>query len=78
MDVWESSETSFPALEKLVIKDYEQLEEIPSCFAEIATLRLIKVINCSESVRNSARSIKDDVENTQGYDRLQVHIPKNY
>ncbi|PHU02068.1 hypothetical protein BC332_27319 [Capsicum chinense] len=78
MDVWESSETPFPALEKLVIKDCEQLEEIPSCFAEIATLRLIKVINCSESVRNSARSIKDDVENTQGYDRLQVHIPKNY
>ncbi|WMV28160.1 hypothetical protein MTR67_021545 [Solanum verrucosum] len=78
MNQWESLDTSFPMLEKLVIKDCEQLEEIPSSFADIPTLRLIKLINCSESVRDSAQSIKEEVENTQGYERLQLHIPKNF
>lgn len=78
MDQWESADTSFPQLEKLVIKDCEQLEEIPFSFADIVTLRLIKVINCSDSVRDSAQSIRDEVENNEGIDRLQIHIPKNY
>ncbi|MCD7472530.1 hypothetical protein HAX54_013788 [Datura stramonium] len=78
MNQWESAETSFPVLEKLFIKDCEQLEEIPSSFADIESLRLIKVINCSKSVRDSAQSIRQYVEDMQGYERLQVHIPKNY
>ncbi|XP_004238957.1 putative late blight resistance protein homolog R1A-10 [Solanum lycopersicum] len=78
MNQWEASDTSFPMLEKLVIKDCEQLEEIPSSFADISTLRLIKLINCSESVRESAQRIKRDVEDTEGVERLQLHIPKNY
>ncbi|XP_016473027.1 putative late blight resistance protein homolog R1A-10 [Nicotiana tabacum] len=78
MNQWDSSETSFPELEKLVIKDCEQLEEIPSSFADIETLRLIKMVNCSKSAGDSAQSIKKDVEYTQGYERLQVLIPKNY
>uniref|UniRef100_M0ZJN9 NBS-LRR resistance protein n=2 Tax=Solanum tuberosum TaxID=4113 RepID=M0ZJN9_SOLTU len=78
MTKWSCSEESFPCLEYLVIKNCPKLEEIPDSFADIPTLQLIKVINCSESVRNSAQNIKEDVENTEGNERLQLHIPKNY
>ncbi|CAN4121896.1 unnamed protein product [Withania somnifera] len=78
MNKWECSETSFPVLEKLVIKDCDQLEEIPSSFSDIETLRLIKLINCSKSVRNSAQRIKEEVECNQRYERLQLQIPRNY
>ncbi|XP_009613202.1 putative late blight resistance protein homolog R1B-12 [Nicotiana tomentosiformis] len=73
---WHSSDTSFPVLEKLVIKDCGRLEKIPSSFAEILSLKSIKVINCSDSVENSAWDIKKEAEDTEGSDRIQVHIPK--
>ncbi|KAH0671779.1 hypothetical protein KY290_023965 [Solanum tuberosum] len=75
MTKWSCSEESFPRLEYLVIKSCPKLEEIPDTFADIPTLQLIKVINCSESVRDSAKNIKEKVEYTQGNERLQLHIP---
>ncbi|KAH0671062.1 hypothetical protein KY289_025555 [Solanum tuberosum] len=76
MTKWNCSEESFPCLEYLVIKNCPKLEEIPPSFADIPTLQLIKVINCSESVRDSAENIKEEVENNEGNDRIQLHIPK--
>ena len=78
MTKWSCREESFPCLEYLVIKSCPKLEEIPEAFVYIPRLRLIKVINCSESVRDSAQRIKQDVEDIEGDERLQLHIPKNY
>ncbi|XP_004238960.1 putative late blight resistance protein homolog R1B-17 isoform X2 [Solanum lycopersicum] len=78
MTKWSCIEESFPCLEYLVIKSCPKLEEIPEAFVYIPRLRLIKVINCSESVRDSAQRIKQDVEDIEGDERLQLHIPKNY
>ncbi|PHU02069.1 hypothetical protein BC332_27320 [Capsicum chinense] len=76
MTWWDCSYESFPQLECLVIKSCSKLEEIPSNFADIPTLRLIKVIDCSNSVGDSALLIKEDMEQ-YGYELLQVHILKN-
>ncbi|KAK4375300.1 hypothetical protein RND71_005977 [Anisodus tanguticus] len=75
MTEWLSSdsEASFPVLEKLVIDDC-RLEEIPSSFTDIPTLKLIKLIGCSESVEISALNIKKEVEEITGCDGLRVHI----
>ncbi|MCD7462079.1 hypothetical protein HAX54_047723, partial [Datura stramonium] len=53
-----------------------KLEEIPLSFADIMLLRSIKVIDCSDSVGSSAVRIKHEIEEIEGFDRLQVHIMK--
>ncbi|XP_059304770.1 putative late blight resistance protein homolog R1B-12 isoform X2 [Lycium ferocissimum] len=72
MTEWRSLETSFPMLEKLVIDYCWRLQEIPSSFADIPTLKLIKLIRCSKSLKNSALNIKKEVEEKTGCDSLQV------
>ncbi|PHT71222.1 hypothetical protein T459_26326 [Capsicum annuum] len=76
MTHWYCSDESFPSLEYLVIKSCSKLEEIPLSFADVPTLRLIKVTDCSKSVGDSALSIKQDMEDL-GNELLQVHILKN-
>ncbi|KAM3203682.1 hypothetical protein P3L10_031308 [Capsicum annuum] len=77
MTQWYCSDAyeSFPSLEYLVIKSCSKLEEIPLSFADVPTLRLLKVTDCSKSVGDSALLIKQDMEE-YGCE-LQVHILKN-
>nr|XP_016515227.1 PREDICTED: putative late blight resistance protein homolog R1B-23 [Nicotiana tabacum] len=74
MDEWCSSEASFPVLEKLVIRRCEYLQEIPSSFADIQTLKLIRLWGCKKSVEDSALNIKKEVEDITGCDSLQVQL----
>ncbi|XP_070006066.1 putative late blight resistance protein homolog R1C-3 [Nicotiana sylvestris] len=71
---WKASEESFPMLEKLVIKGYCYLEEIPPCFVDVPTLQLIEVEDCMDSLGVSAMNIKKEIEETTGCDSLQVRI----
>ncbi|KAF3636026.1 putative mediator of RNA polymerase II transcription subunit 25-like [Capsicum annuum] len=72
---WYCSDESFPSLKYLVIKSCSKLEEIPLSFVEVPTLQLIKIIDCSNSVGDSALKIEKEMEE---YDcELQVHILKN-
>ncbi|XP_075112996.1 late blight resistance protein R1-A-like isoform X1 [Nicotiana tabacum] len=74
MTEWRSSEASFPVLEKLVIRRCEKLQEIPSSFADIQTLKLIRLRGCMKSVEDSALNIKKEVEDITGCDSLQVQV----
>nr|XP_016459939.1 PREDICTED: late blight resistance protein R1-A-like [Nicotiana tabacum] len=47
MTEWFSSDTSFPVLEKLVIDNCWRLQDIPSSFVDIPTLKSIKLRYCS-------------------------------
>ncbi|PHU02060.1 hypothetical protein BC332_27311 [Capsicum chinense] len=76
MTHWYCSDESFPSLEYLVIKSCSKLEEIPLSFADVPTLQLIRVTDCSKSVGDSALSIKQDMEDL-GNGFFQVHILKN-
>ncbi|XP_049369982.1 putative late blight resistance protein homolog R1A-3 [Solanum verrucosum] len=72
---WDASEESFPLLETLVIKKCSNLEEIPLSFADIPTLKQIKLIDCyNESLMDSAERIKKGVEETEGNDRIDLII----
>ncbi|MCD7472536.1 hypothetical protein HAX54_013794 [Datura stramonium] len=77
MTRWICSDESFPLLEKLVIKSCSKLEEIPFSFADIMSLQLIKLIDCSDSIIHSAVKIKEDIQELVGVDYLNLHILKN-
>ncbi|CDP12547.1 unnamed protein product [Coffea canephora] len=57
---WAVPAEPFPSLENLVLIDCTKLQEIPSSFAEISTLRMIKVRGCSPNVEKSAQTIFEE------------------
>ncbi|KAM3357292.1 putative late blight resistance protein R1A-3 [Capsicum galapagoense] len=70
---WDASEESFPQLEKLVISFCCKLEEIPLSFADIPTLKQVKLIGpCADSLEASAVRIKEDVIENEGNDRIEI------
>ncbi|WMV48550.1 hypothetical protein MTR67_041935 [Solanum verrucosum] len=70
---WDASEESFPLLETLVIKKCSDLEEIPLSFADIPSLKQIKLIFCyNKSLQASAVRIKKEVEEIEGCDRIDL------
>ncbi|WMV54467.1 hypothetical protein MTR67_047852 [Solanum verrucosum] len=72
---WDASEESFPLLETLVIKECYNLEEIPLIFADIPTLKQSKLIRCkNKSLEALALRIKEDVEENEGNDRIDLII----
>ncbi|WMV48527.1 hypothetical protein MTR67_041923 [Solanum verrucosum] len=71
---WDISEESFPQLETLVIRGCKNLEEIPLSFADIPTLKQIKLIRCNKFLEDSAERIKKDVEENEGNDRTDLII----
>nr|XP_009777374.1 PREDICTED: putative late blight resistance protein homolog R1A-3 isoform X1 [Nicotiana sylvestris]XP_009777375.1 PREDICTED: putative late blight resistance protein homolog R1A-3 isoform X1 [Nicotiana sylvestris] len=73
---WDASEESFPRLETLVIKISRYLEEIPLSFADIPTLKQIKLMRCSnnKSLVASALRIKKEVEENEGCNRVEIII----
>ncbi|KAK6787273.1 hypothetical protein RDI58_015798 [Solanum bulbocastanum] len=72
MEEWKASEESFPVLEELSIRIGYFYKEIPPSFADIPTLRLIKLYDYTDSLGVSAMNIKKEIEENTGCDSLQV------
>ncbi|PHU13500.1 hypothetical protein BC332_14705 [Capsicum chinense] len=73
---WEFAEESFPVFEKLVLSTCLKLEEIPSIFGDIYSLKSIKLTE-SPQLEDSALGIKQYVEDMTGEDKLQILGPNN-
>ncbi|KAL6577982.1 hypothetical protein OROMI_010310 [Orobanche minor] len=74
LQVWTSEPSHFPRLEQLYLKGIRDLEEIPLDFAEISTLRLIDMNNCSDSCIGSAKSILEEQEALYGEEETTLQI----
>ncbi|KAF3682959.1 hypothetical protein FXO38_00972, partial [Capsicum annuum] len=72
ISTWEASEDSFPQLETLVIEKCSELKEIPLSFAAITTLKQIKLLYSKRSLKDSGEKIKKEVEENEGYDRINL------
>ncbi|XP_071916178.1 putative late blight resistance protein homolog R1B-13 [Coffea arabica] len=70
---WTASFDNFPRLEKLVLHDCENLEELPSCLGECPTLEIIEVKWCRESVASSVKQIQQEQIDT-GNETLKILI----
>nr|XP_027077144.1 putative late blight resistance protein homolog R1A-10 [Coffea arabica] len=57
---WTASSGNFSHLEKLVVDNCDELEEVPSCLGECPTLETIEVTDCPESVVNSVNQIRQE------------------
>ncbi|KAL1551736.1 putative late blight resistance protein R1A-10 isoform X1 [Salvia divinorum] len=73
LEVWTAESSHFPRLEKLDLCDVVNLKEIPLGFAEIPTLRAIRLINCRNSVAVSVERILKEQEELYGEAVLDVH-----
>ncbi|XP_055809990.1 putative late blight resistance protein homolog R1B-16 isoform X2 [Solanum dulcamara] len=56
---WNVSDDAFPCLEHLVLRRWRHLEEIPSRFADMPTLKSIEVMACKKSLVESAKDIRE-------------------
>ncbi|KAL8506260.1 hypothetical protein ACS0TY_017218 [Phlomoides rotata] len=75
MRYWITDGTHFPRLEHIVLRNLEELEEIPSSIGDIPTLKSIQLICCSQSAADSVEIIKEEQEDN-GNEELQVLISK--
>nr|GMC53067.1 late blight resistance protein R1-A-like [Ipomoea batatas] len=57
---WKATSAHFPVLECLVLMHMSSLKKIPSDFADIATLKSIKLYNCLKSAISSANCIQEE------------------
>ncbi|KAG5598538.1 hypothetical protein H5410_029908 [Solanum commersonii] len=73
---WQVGEESFPALEKFKLSGCRKLEEIPSSFGDIYSLKIIKLVRRSH-LEDSALKIKEYAEDMRGGDKLQILVRKN-
>ncbi|XP_057775433.1 putative late blight resistance protein homolog R1B-14 [Salvia miltiorrhiza] len=71
---WNADSCHFPILEKLLLVDVFELEEIPWGIGEIPTLKLVHLHLCSNSAAISAIKIKDEQLEYQENDDLQIQI----
>ncbi|XP_071916192.1 putative late blight resistance protein homolog R1A-3 [Coffea arabica] len=72
---WTASSDNFPRLEKLVVHDCENLEEVPSCLGECLTLEMIEVKRCRQSVVSSVKQIQQE-QIDMGNEVLKILIEK--
>ncbi|CAI9102333.1 OLC1v1000586C2 [Oldenlandia corymbosa var. corymbosa] len=70
---WTGSDDQFPCLKKLVLERCFKLKELPSCFAEIPTLQMIKVINCKKIATDSIQTIEERQKDFGNVD-LEIRI----
>ncbi|XP_009796562.1 putative late blight resistance protein homolog R1A-3 [Nicotiana tabacum] len=70
---WEVREESFPVLEKLRLWDCQKFKEIPQSFGDLVSLKIIDPWR-SPQLEDSAREIKQYVEDMMGEDRIQVLV----
>ncbi|KAJ8562397.1 hypothetical protein K7X08_011688 [Anisodus acutangulus] len=73
---WNAGSDNFPHLQRVVLKNFIYLENIPEDLGEIWPLESIDLHDCSTSAEVSARRIKEEQEN-MGNDILKVHINKS-
>lgn len=75
MDIeeWIVSEDQLPCLECVNVTECKQLEELPPCFGEKATLKRIFLSKCKTSLGLSAQNIKDCQEE-YGNDKFMLTI----
>nr|GMD70226.1 putative disease resistance RPP13-like protein 3 [Ipomoea batatas] len=60
LQCWKVTSGHFPVLECLVIGDMRLLKRIPSGFADIVTLKSIKLYSCLDSTISSAKRIQEE------------------
>ncbi|KAJ9553993.1 hypothetical protein OSB04_018038 [Centaurea solstitialis] len=65
---WKASSTSFPCLKQLSVWRCRYLEEIPLEIGEIATIELIEIFKCSNSVVESVKRIQQEQHDEGNYD----------
>ncbi|CDP12770.1 unnamed protein product [Coffea canephora] len=70
---WTASSDNFPRLQKLVVHNCENLEEVPSCLGECPTLEMIEVKWCRTSVANSVKQIQQE-QIDMGNEVLKISI----
>lgn len=70
---WEADNSHFPRLEILAIKDWCELNEIPTGIGEIDSLKLIQVHCRRQSLVDSAKKIQDN-QKEMGNEDLQVIV----
>nr|GMD71886.1 disease resistance protein RPP13-like isoform X6 [Ipomoea batatas] len=68
---WEASACHFRNLERLVLEWCQELEKIPAEFAEIPSLKSIKLYGCLHSAVDSAKEIQRE-QHEQGNDNMVV------
>ncbi|KAH0681546.1 hypothetical protein KY284_022631 [Solanum tuberosum] len=71
---WEVDRETFPKLEELILEGCYKLREIPCAFADIDTLKSIRVMYMKREVEDSAIEIKKQIIDFAGEDRLQVYL----
>ncbi|XP_019189580.1 PREDICTED: putative disease resistance RPP13-like protein 3 [Ipomoea nil] len=69
---WEASADHFPMLERLALNWCYKLEKIPCDFADIATLQLIELFPCSNTIIACAEHIRE-VQQDSGNDAFVLH-----
>ncbi|XP_070006483.1 putative late blight resistance protein homolog R1A-3 [Nicotiana sylvestris] len=59
---WIATDDNFPVLERLLIRECHMLEEIPIEFADIYSLQLIELTDCTTKLEASAARIQEEQE----------------
>lgn len=72
---WNASSDHLPKLQQLVIRNCEDLEEVPYAFGEIPTLLMIEVQSCGRSTEESVLKIGD--EGIEGL-KITVNLQESY
>ncbi|KAG5608218.1 hypothetical protein H5410_019499, partial [Solanum commersonii] len=62
LKLWEASSDNFPNLKRLVLKNCQDLQEIPTDFGEICTLESIELHDCTTTAKDSVRNIEQEQE----------------
>lgn len=70
---WTAESAHFPRLERLVLRDLDNLSEIPSGIGDVPTLQYIEVDHCNESLWISAKEIEEEQKEI-GNDILKVDV----
>lgn len=63
---WETDESHFPRLRRLVLRLCGKLEEIPCAIGDIPTLEMIELVDCHSSAEKSANQIQQKQQDETG------------
>nr|GMC79887.1 disease resistance protein RPP13-like isoform X6 [Ipomoea batatas]GMC90611.1 disease resistance protein RPP13-like isoform X6 [Ipomoea batatas] len=74
---WKASSHNFPKLEHLLLWSCCKLREIPNDFAEISTLKSIKLRGCHPSAVESARKIQEEQHDYGNYNMIVLEFEKS-